>query len=150
MQFNALKSKFYLLSPIAFALILSCKSTRNEASFDDIKGAMSAQQDAWNSGDLKGFMLPYWKNDSLVFIGKSGLTYGWNQTLSNYQKSYPNREAMGRLKFTNIKIQALSEDAYWAVGQWQLFRKTDTLQGHYTLVWKFIEGEWRIVSDHSS
>lgn len=139
------------IAVILVALLFGCgNGPNNQPANLAIKTAMQAQEDAWNRGDLNGFMQAYWHSDSLVFIGKRGLTYGWQQTLANYQKGYPNRAAMGQLKFTNKQIKPLAEDAYWVVGRWQLYRKTDTLSGHYTLVWKLIDGKWKIVSDHSS
>jgi ketosteroid isomerase-like protein len=111
---------------------------------------MSEQQASWNAGDLDGFMKHYWNNDSLIFIGKKGPTYGWNGTLENYKKSYPDRAAMGRLKFTNLHNETLSNSSAYIIGKWELFRTLDTLAGHYTLLWHKIDGKWVIVADHSS
>ncbi len=108
-------------------------------------------QDAcWNKGDIEGFMQTYWHSDSLMFIGKSGVTYGWKQTLNNYKKGYPDTTAMGKLHFTLIKIQKLSSRYYSVVGKWHLTRSIGDLQGHFTLLMKKIDGRWVIVADHSS
>ncbi|MFN0032992.1 MAG: YybH family protein [Flavobacteriales bacterium] len=116
----------------------------------EITALMDSQQQAWNRGDLSEFMQPYWQNDSLQFIGSSGLTHGWQRTLSNYQKSYPDKEAMGRLQFTNLSTDVLDSTHAHIIGKWQLFRSADTLAGHYTLLWKKMKGQWVIVADHSS
>jgi hypothetical protein len=110
---------------------------------------MQRQQDAWNHGDIEMFMSSYWKSDSLMFIGKKGVTLGWNETLLNYKKSYPDKESMGQLKFSNLDIFP-EGNAFVVVGKWELFRVTDTLSGYYTLLWKKIGDEWLIVKDHSS
>lgn len=112
--------------------------------------AMNEQENAWNEGDLDGFMKHYWKSDSLRFIGSRGLNYGWQTTLDNYKKSYPDREAMGQLTFTNKYMDVVAPDAAFIVGKWQLDRTADTLSGHYSLLWKRIDGRWVIVADHSS
>ena len=39
---------------------------------DEVAVVMAAQMDAWNQGDLEGFMEGYWRSDSLLFVGKSG------------------------------------------------------------------------------
>ena len=62
-----------------------------------IREVLEYQQNCWNEGDLDCFMEGYWKSDNLVFIGSKGLTYGWQKTLDNYKKSYPTKEAMGKL-----------------------------------------------------
>lgn len=136
-------------------LISSCnkenvKSFQPEKDAKAIQEIMNAQQAAWNFGDLNTFMKYYWKSDSLKFVGKRGLTYGWQSTLDNYVKSYPDKAAMGRLLFTNIAVEPLNETNAYVIGKWELFRITDTLSGHYSLLWKKMEGKWVIVADHSS
>lgn len=116
-----------------------------------ILAILEKQTQSWNCGDLNGFMNGYWKNDSLMFIGKSGVTYGYNQTLANYRKSYPDMDAMGELKFTILKVTKLAPDAYYIIGKWYLTReKAGDANGHYTLLFKKIKGQWVIVADHSS
>lgn len=112
---------------------------------------MARQQEAWNRGDLVGFMDGYWESDSLVFVGSSGLTAGHQATLERYQNSYPNQAAMGTLTFTNVAWQGLGAEAGWLVGRWSLSKSMgDGAQGMYTLLWRVVEGRWVIVADHSS
>lgn len=111
---------------------------------------MSAQEKAWNEGDIEEFMKGYWENDSLVFVGKSGLTYGYNNTLANYKKGYPDKTYMGKLKFTILSMQPLGKQFYRVIGKWELTRTVGNLSGHYTLLLQKINGEWKIISDHSS
>src|SRR5690606_17883680 len=66
---------------------------------------------AWNKGDMAGYMNGYWKDDSLKFVSKNGVTYGWNQTLQNYQRSYPNAEAMGQLEITVLQVEDINPTA---------------------------------------
>ncbi len=117
-----------------------------------ISEKMKSQQEAWNSGSLEDFMIGYWESDSLVFIGKSGLTYGWDRTLENYKKSYPTSDSMGVLQFKNISIDRLDVNSALVLGEWTLFRDQvgDTLKGHYSLNWVNKNGNWVIVADHSS
>lgn len=111
---------------------------------------LSNQSAAWNRGDLNSFMIGYWENDSLMFIGKSGITYGYKKTLSNYKNNYPDTASMGRLNFDIISIQSLSNDFKHVVGKWHLKRSIGDLGGHFTLLFRKIRGKWVIVSDHSS
>lgn len=139
----------FLLLPIAS---LSAQSASQKRAADHaIRAVMQAQQDAWNRADLPAFMQGYWPSDSLRFIGSKGLTYGWKQTLANYQKSYPSADAMGKLSFTILSVEVLSKRSAFVIGKWQLARKTGgDLSGHYTLLWRKIGGQWLIVADHSS
>ncbi|MCC6549515.1 MAG: DUF4440 domain-containing protein [Ignavibacteriaceae bacterium] len=115
-----------------------------------ITAALYKSADDWNRGDLEAYMNAYHKSDSLLFVGSKGLTYGWEQTLKNYKKSYPDTDAMGKLEFTIHKLELLSTDSAFLLGGWKLTRKKGDLSGAFTLLWKRIEGKWVIVIDHSS
>ena len=118
---------------------------------DQIRAVLNKQVQSWNCGDLKGFMKGYWESDSLMFIGKKGITYGYQQTLANYRKSYPDMDQMGELQFDLIKIDLISPGAAVVIGKWSLKReKAGDLSGYFTLLLKKINGQWLIVSDHSS
>ncbi len=111
---------------------------------------LDVQTAAWNSGDIDSFMKGYWENDSLKFIGKSGVTYGWQNTLNNYKRGYPDTAAMGKLQFNILSVQKLSNKYYNVVGKWFLKRSIGDVGGHYTLLFRKIKGKWVIVQDHSS
>lgn len=108
------------------------------------------QQKAWNEGDLGTFMETYWNNDSLMFIGKSGITYGWKNTLANYQKGYPDTASMGKLNFNLLHVKRISDQYFSVVGKWYLTRSIGNVGGHFTLLFKKFRNKWLIVSDHSS
>ena len=138
---------------IAISILFSFASTALQAQSKNetaIHNILSEQTSAWNSGNIESFMKGYWKNDSLMFIGKSGVTYGWVNTLNNYKKGYPDAAAMGKLTFTLISVKKLSAKYYSVTGKWQLNRSIGDVGGHYTLLFRKIHGLWFIVSDHSS
>jgi ketosteroid isomerase-like protein len=134
---------------VALLLLISCAACANRRE-DRIHHMLQAQVVEWNKGNIEGYMKGYWENDSLVFIGKNGPTYGYNATLERYKKSYPNAEKMGKLTSTIISMKRLSKKYYFVVGKWHLERKDGNLQGSYTLLIKKIRGQWVIVNDHSS
>lgn len=115
-----------------------------------IRRLMQQQTDAWNAGDIQTFMDTYWRSDSLLFVGKSGITYGWQATLDRYKKTYPNKSAMGQLKFNLLEFKPLTADLCFLVGKWHLQRSIGNLEGHFTLLLRKINGAWKIVADHSS
>ena len=137
---------------IAFLLVLSFSVSTHAQLKDEalIRSAMNEQLNAWNAGDLERYMDTYWHDDSLMFIGKSGVTYGWDNTLKNYKKSYPDTVAMGKLDFEIISIKRLSVLYYSVVGKWHLKRTAGDYAGAFTLLFKKIKGRWVIISDHSS
>jgi len=135
---------------IAFFLLCSAASFAQKSDEQQIRGLLAEQTKAWNKGDIEGFMQTYWKNDSLMFVGKSGVVWGWQQTLDNYKRGYPNLDAMGTLSFDIIQVKRLSPDYYHVVGKWMLKRPIGDLSGHYTLLLRKLSGQWKIVADHSS
>jgi ketosteroid isomerase-like protein len=123
---------------------------KDEENIQIISTLMSDQVKDWNNGDLEAFMKPYWKSDSLKFIGKTKVNYGWQTTLDHYKQGYPNKEKMGNLSFEIISIQKLSEDYYFLVGKWKIDYLDAFIGGHYSLLWQKIKGSWFIIVDHSS
>lgn len=108
------------------------------------------QRQGWNKGDMDNYMQGYWKSDSLLFVGKNGPTYGWQKTLDNYKKGYPDKSAMGFLTFGIKKVEFLTKDKAFVLGSWNLKREKDEPQGYFTLLLRKIDGEWKVVVDHSS
>lgn len=148
-----------LIALIIFSVLPfnSCEEKNAEPQVDQdkviesIKNKMSNQELSWNNGDIPGFMEHYWKSDSLMFIGKSGITYGWQSTLDNYLESYPDQKNMGTLTFENEIIRFVDNETVQVIGKWKLTRPDlDNLGGHYSLIWQKKDGEWVIISDHSS
>ncbi|HRO42338.1 MAG TPA: nuclear transport factor 2 family protein [Flavipsychrobacter sp.] len=134
-------------------LILLLQSFITSAKSKDevaIRKMLAAQVVEWNKGMIAGYMKGYWENDSLVFIGKNGPTYGFRQTLERYQKSYPDLASMGQLTSTILSIKKLSSEYFFVVGKWELERTAGNLKGSYSLLLRKINGEWVIVNDHSS
>jgi len=117
-----------------------------------IQSKMDTQQECWNVGDLDCFMESYWKSDSLLFLGKTGISFGWQTTLDNYKKGYASVEEMGKLTFTNEVLRFLDKETIQVIGKWYLKRgfSLGDLEGHYSLIWQNKEGDWVIISDHSS
>lgn len=141
-----MKNLFLILSFLLFANISFAQTKTTKK----ILSILKVQDDSWNRGDIDGFMQTYWQNDSLMFIGKSGVTYGWQNTLNNYKKGYPDTAAMGKLDFTLINIKKLSRKYYHVIGKWHLTRTVGNLQGHFTLLLMKVKGKWFIIADHSS
>lgn len=140
--------KYFLLFLFFVAINSSVFSQdKNEKA---IRRILEDQNAAWNKGNLDSFMIGYWQNDGLMFIGKSGPTYGYNKTLENYKKGYPDTAHMGKFTSTIISIKKLSNDYYFVLGKWFLKRTVGDAGGHYTLLFKKINGQWKIIVDHSS
>lgn len=139
--------KIFLIHLFFASLIFSQNKLSQE---NEIIKVMKLQETAWNKGDIESYMSGYWKSDSLKFIRSKGIQYGWEKTLSNYKKSYPDKEAMGILSLEVISLEVLNDETAFMLGSWKLKREIGDLSGYFTLLWRKINGEWKVVIDHSS
>ncbi len=116
---------------------------------DVLHGIITEQQKAWNRGDIETFMGAYWKDERLTFSSGGATTRGYQATLDRYRKRYPDRAAMGILAFEGLETTSLGPTSAYTLGRWKL-AKLEAAEGNFTLVWQKIDGEWKIVHDHSS
>ena len=116
----------------------------------EVTNLLMLQKDAWNQGNLDKYMSYYWKSDSLRFMGKSGVTKGWQNTLDKYKKSFPDKETMGNLTFDNLQYESIDKDNIIVIGSWKLVRTKDNVGGYISLLWRKINHKWVIIIDHTS
>ena len=144
--------KIFRIAILSAGIFLLFQTGLQAQSKDElaIRKILTAQTEQWNNGDLEKFMEGYWHSDSLMFIGKSGITYGYSNALKNYQSGYSDTVQMGKLRFELLSLKPVAKDHYFVVGKWFLKRSIGDLNGVYTLLFRKINGEWFIVVDHSS
>lgn len=148
------------ISCVAVAVLCSCavQSSAERSAADAkkqtsaIRKVLDAQVAAWNRGDIPGFMDGYVRGEKLRFASGGTYRFGWKVTLEKYQKSYPNADAMGRLTFSDLKIQLLSPQYAEVFGRWHLKRggEFEDISGLYTLLMQRTESGWRVLHDHTS
>jgi hypothetical protein len=139
-----------LLTTLFIALTFTTFA-QNATERQAVLKVLARQNNNWNTGNINAFMEDYWKSDSLMFIGKNGVVYGWKATLERYNKNYPDRATMGTLKFDILKTDFHSKTTCWILGKWHLTRpEKGDVGGYFTLILKKIDGKWRIISDHTS
>jgi ketosteroid isomerase-like protein len=143
-----------MLKHISFLVCIIISSSlfaQSSSDQEDVKKVLFKQQELWNEGNIHAFMEFYNKSEELKFIGKNGITKGWNATLDRYLKTYPNKEAMGQLTFHILEVDITEGKTAWILGKWDLQRpKIGNLGGHFTLLMKKINGKWLILRDHTS
>lgn len=139
-----------ILVVLSGARFLAAAAESHEADRQAIQSVLSAQQAAWNRGDMDAFLMGYWHSPELTFSGSNGVSRGWDGVLARYKKNYPDRAAMGELSFSDLEFRFLGPDAALILGNWHLKRAEGDIGGVFTLVWqKFPEG-WKIIHDHTS
>ena len=137
---------FCILTPA----IVSAAPTQTQNATAQIRSVLSAQQEAWNRGDIDAFMNGYARSASTVFVSEDTIRRGWETVRERYRKKYSDRAKMGTLAFSDLDITLLSPDAAVVLGRWSLKRANDQPHGRFTLIFKRLPEGWRIVHDHTS
>jgi len=127
--------------------LAACTSGAAPSDEEAIRQVMARQEEAWDQGDILGFMEGY--ADTICFIGSSGRRCGKEAVTAHYLRSYPDRAAMGDLAFTDLEVVPAGTHHAWVTGRWSLYRTTDTLGGGFSLLWVNDTKDWRIVRDHT-
>ena len=149
-HFGAFSKTAIVLVGLSFAVAWAFGDESESLKIDkQLHGVLSDQQTAWNRGDIGQFMEAYWHHESLTFSSGGKTTRGWQATLDRYKSKYPDRATMGTLSFEALETVRLDENAAMTLGNWKLDRE-NPVRGNFSLVWKKIDGQWKIVHDHSS
>jgi hypothetical protein len=143
-----MKKLILLFCLIAFFNINAQTNEENDKKV--IQKVLKKQRIAWSNNNLEKFMEGYWKSDSLKFYGSNGITYGWENTLERYKKAYPTKDHTGKLNFKINDISKISDDAYYVMGEYHLKRKVGNADGIFMIIFKKINGKWKIIADTSS
>ena len=115
-----------------------------------VRAVLDAQVQAWNRGDVEGYMDGYERAETTTFVSGDAVTRGWQTVLERYKRSYDTREKMGTLEFTELDIKPLSPFYAQATGRWKLTRAADAPAGRFTLILRRTDRGWRITHDHTS
>ena len=124
--------------------------TTEQEDKEAILAVLKAQRLAWSDNNMEEFMEGYWKSDSLKFYGRNGVTYGWDNTLERYKQAYPTPDHTGILSFKINDISKITDEAYYVMGEFHLKRTVGNATGIFMIIFKRIDGAWKIIADTSS
>lgn len=144
--------KLFVILTLLFATLplLGQTSAQKENATNAILKVMNEQSDAWNRGDIDGFMQGYWKSDKMLFVSGDNVSRGWQAALDRYKKSYDSRAKMGTLTFSGLEIDVISKDYAIVLGSWSLEREKDRPHGKFTLIFRRFKDGWKVIRDHTS
>lgn len=143
----------YLILFLSLFIFCSCKPAPkdNSSAYKTIEQIMNAQTDEWNKGSIDGFMKGYWKSEELKFITQRGIRMGYDSVSNSYKRNYNTPDKMGHLTFTDLKFTTLDQSAeiIQCTGRWNVKSKDGDNSGMFSLLFKQIDGEWKIIVDHT-
>ncbi|NMH87221.1 YybH family protein [Flavivirga algicola] len=124
--------------------------TSEEQDKKAILKVLKKQRLAWSDNNIEEFMEGYWKSDSLKFYGSNGITHGWENTLDRYKRAYPTEDHTGKLNYRINTVTKIAEGAYYVLGEYHLKREVGNADGIFMIIFKKIDGKWKIIADTSS
>jgi uncharacterized protein (TIGR02246 family) len=140
----------FVLFIVASQVVLAADTAATAAA----RNVLAAQKEAWNRGDIDGFMQGYARSDAIRFAGGDKFNYGWQATLDSYRKGYPDAAAMGKLDFDLVEVRELTPDMVYVFGKWRLSRANEAADkaphGLFTLIVERANGVWAVTRDHTS
>lgn len=145
-----------LVAPFILVALVTCASARQkkrapEPALKEIRAVLDLQVQAWNRGDLEGFMQGYWRSPALTFFSGGTTVAGWEETLGRYRNRYQSAgNEMGKLEFLDMKIELLGPTAAFVRGRFNLKMSSGESGGLFTLTFRKIGGGWKIIHDHTS
>ena len=144
------------VAAIPLALAFACAHPRPTTAFgaaDDraVRAVLAAQQDAWNRGDLAGYMAGYLQSPELVFTSGGNIRHGWDETFAKYRDRYgSDPSTMGELGFEILDVQALGADGAIVLGRWVLTETPVAGRGVFSVAMRRTADGWKVVHDHTS
>jgi len=137
---------------LAFLSLVLCAGLLGAPSETDIRAVLDRQVADWNRGDVDSFMQGYDRSDQTLFIGKN-VTRGWQQVIERYRTTYPTREKMGQLSFSEIEVHPLGDEYALVIGRFHLTRAAENggdASGVFSLTFHRTSEGWKIIADHTS
>jgi uncharacterized protein (TIGR02246 family) len=139
-----------VLATVATSLAFGQRPRTIRSRSSAIRAVLDAQRDAWNRGDIEGYMDGYARSEDTVFVSGDNVNRGWQTVFDRYKKNYNSREKMGTLTFSDLDITLIGNDAAVVLGRWHLQRAKDEPHGRFTLIFRKTKQGWKIVHDHTS
>lgn len=149
---NIMQYFFIFLLVFSFFSCSTIQNTSlNQTDITAIQTNFDQQAACWNKGDLECYVKAYYPSENVQTISRVGVTKGYDNILASYQKYFP-KDKMGQLHFDNFSYKKLNKQYIYVVGRFNLkYENEEKLrQGWFSVLMEKIEGEWYMMSDHSS
>ncbi len=140
-----------ILAALLSLVVTACRAPSfTDADAASIEAVLVGQRDAWNAGDIDGFMGAYVRGPELVFTSGAAVRRGYDEALARYRAKYVDGGTMGTLAFTDLEVTGLSADAAVVLGRWAVTGTEQAGDGVFSLVLVRRGGAWKILHDHTS
>jgi ketosteroid isomerase-like protein len=118
----------------------------------DVVKIILAQRDAWNKGDLDGY-LSHYKNAPDTQAVLATLVRGVDNIKVAYRLNFPNKESMGSIEDSEVEVRALGDNFALATGKYHLTRSRKAggdVDGTFTEMFEKTAAGWQIIFSQST
>jgi beta-aspartyl-peptidase (threonine type) len=139
-----------LLCLLALTACATPKRAFTPADDTAVRAVLAAQMEAWNRGDLAGFLDGYARLPELVFTSGSKVRRGWQETHDTFLRRYGEaKDTMGQLRFEVLGVQAIGADGAVVLGRW-LLDGPNAGSGVFSVILERRAEGWKVIHDHTS
>ncbi len=113
----------------------------------DVTKVVIAQENAWNKGDLDGYLAQF-KDAGDTEAILNGPVRGLPAIRAAYRASFPNRDAMGTLEQSSVEVRELGPNFALALGRYRLSRNRKNggdAEGNFTEVFEKTDQGWKLI-----
>lgn len=118
----------------------------------DVVKIVLAQQNAWNKGDLDGYLSHYKEAPDTQAV-LANLVRGVDNIRSAYKQNFPNKDSMGTIEDTDLEVKALGDNYALATGKYHLNRSKKSggaVEGTFMELFEKTQAGWQIIFSQSS
>jgi ketosteroid isomerase-like protein len=118
----------------------------------DVVKIVLAQRDAWNKGDLDGY-LSHYKNAPDTQAVLATLVRGFDNIRAAYRLNFPNKDSMGSIEDSEVEVRALGDAFALATGKYHLSRSRKAggdVDGTFTELFEKTSAGWQIIFSQST
>lgn len=118
---------------------------------EEVRTMLGRSAEGWNRGDLDAFMAVYRDSPETTYVGGTGLRVGYEAIRGRYAPLFAPGADRDSLRFRDLRVRRVGDGVAVGTARWELHREGRvTASGPFTLVLRRVDGEWKIVHDHSS
>lgn len=118
----------------------------------DVAKIVLEQQDAWNKGDLDGY-LSHYKDAPDTQAVLATLVRGIDNIRSAYKANFPNKDSMGSIEDSEVEVRAMGDNFALATGKYHLIRSRKAggeVSGTFTELFEKTPAGWKIIFSEST
>jgi len=117
----------------------------------DFRDQLDRSAEAWNRGDLDGFMEDYARDSMTTYISGPTLVRGYEAIRQRYAPAFAPGARRDSLRFERFLVRPINDRFALVSARFILYRNgTTTASGPFTLLMERRTEGWKIVYDHSA